>query len=302
MKRVKNVLLQMFLVTFIFAAFPSFANASDNNDEVFESDDMSTWSEAVSNASNNAIITIDGDDGMKIIGNNGSEQTIPRILPRLTSTGIAPFAIIGTDNREQVTNVSGFGAIVEIKSTFMDGSVSYGTGTFITNDIILTAGHMVYDEPHRWGMYFDIYPGGSNSGYASFFTTRYSVKAEWVNNKNYDYDYALIKLERGNTSAKGYMNVKVQPNSNLLSKSIIHYGFSGDKPKGTLWKSTGTISTLTTLSLVHDADTMVGNSGGPIIYANSIVGVHSAYDPVYRKNTGVRITSEIIEHINGYVE
>lgn len=70
-----------------------------------------------------------------------------------SNSQISPFTIFGDDDRTFISssNISKFPytAIGYLEVTLEDGSVRRGTGMLIGKNIVLTAGHMLYDGEHK---------------------------------------------------------------------------------------------------------------------------------------------------------
>lgn len=90
------------------------------------------------------------------------------------------------DQRAQITNVGAYPyvATVYLKYVYADGAVAYASGAFVGPNIILTAGHVVYDHIHGWMKSVMAKPGGLNSNVGAMLTASWSSVKGWMNDGN----------------------------------------------------------------------------------------------------------------------
>lgn len=81
------------------------------------------------------------------------------------------------------------------------------------------------------------------------------------------------------------------------------YGYPEDKsPLGTLWYSSGTLTSILARCFCHNADTEGGQSGSPLFDMSNfyyVIGVHYGRYPLNpAKNAATRVTSNMINFVN----
>lgn len=216
-------------------------------------------------------------------------------------------AVISPDNRRQITapslNSYPYCTMAYLEITYADGSRGTASGSFVGDTVILTGGHVVYSQTHGWATSVRVTPGGTLSNFSSTTTNTVGSVSGWVNNANWEYDYGVVSISR--SLGTGHLGMAAKTNSQLSSINMIgNYGYPGDKASGTLWYDSGAVGTVYSRRFLHNADTYNGNSGGPVVdmsdYLN-VIGVHSdAYNANY--NIATRVTSSMINYVNGWIE
>ena len=212
-------------------------------------------------------------------------------------------AIIGDDGRVQAPSVDvfPFSAVVQLKIEFQDGTTSAGTGAFVGDNLILTAGHIVYDPSIGWVTSVTAYPGGTSSSFGS--TTAVSVASfnGWVSDYEFYYEYGLIEV--ADCLQAGSFGLSDITDDSLRDSVLTHYGFPGDKDEGTLWHSAGVAVDYYPDWFEHDMDAAGGQSGGPIVQQTAptfITGVHLG-QLTNDSNFAARINKKVIAFITSYI-
>ncbi len=215
--------------------------------------------------------------------------------------------IIGEDNRIEVTNVDAFpnSAVVYLEIEYQDGTTVNGSGAFVGDTMILTAGHNVYEPEYGWAKSITAKPGGSASSFETASAVSVASTFGWVDesDKLTTYEYGLIEVDkRLNAGMFGLASLTDETLSNAV---LMHLGYSGDKPEGTLWSSHGVAGKMTAEWFKHTMDTTEGNSGGPIMQQTElsfIVGVH--YGNVVGDNDyniAARVNQRMIDFVTTYL-
>ena len=269
---------------------------------------------ALEGASPEALVSYNQETGLTTVTelkdktglDTQTEPYIPQGLEvAVPEPNISPFGVIGNDNRSQITNVNvyPYSTMVYLEINFGNGKIAPGTGTLVGNNLILTAGHCVYFEGLGWAQSIVVKPGGSLSSFSSVTTSDIHSVVGWVNNLDDDYDYGVIRVSSNIGQDTGYLGTRsYSSNSSLNGKDIYQYGYPLDKSAGTLWYDTGTISSVSARRFNHNADTVGGNSGGPVVLTSDwqyIVGIHTQQENS-NYNSATRIVTDIINYLNGF--
>ncbi len=213
-------------------------------------------------------------------------------------------SIIGFDSRVEVTNTTDFpfSTVTHIRSDFPGGFSAIGSGTMISDTLLVTAAHVVFDT--RFGGLADITatPGRSldfmpfgQSGAADIW-----VPDTFIATDTQQYDFAIIELEEPLGAQTGHMNFAGSDGVGLFGTDIQVTGFPADLNFGGPRMFTAVDEAAETVGNVlrHYADTTGGMSGGPIVRLDDegeplLTAIHTNGGGGFFPNSGVRITDEI---------
>lgn len=223
---------------------------------------------------------------------------------------ISPFAIIGEDNQKQISNTtdSPYRNVCQLTVHYSDGTVKYGSGTLVYFDVVLTAGHVVYDVEHEgWPSYIDVVPGrnGRERPLGTTYATKMTTSNSWINDANYDYDWAILDLADSFSTWQLY--ACYESPSVAVGKTINAIGYPGEKGIYYMYEHSNSITSATDLHLDSLYDTMKGQSGGAIIDTKTgyLVGIisHSILNANTREpicNRGTLITRDLFQRIKSH--
>lgn len=180
---------------------------------------------------------------------------------------------------------------------------STGTGFMVYTDIMLTAGHNLYDK--QYGRILEMRAFVKQNGEIlneTYYTIeRFSVMPELVRGEynTYDWCVAIFPVEIGRTI--GYFGYGTLTDSS--SKWVTVSGYPGaDKYTFSQYASIHTLRRYNSFYFQHRCDTLAGMSGAPAFDANGVVwGIHTGhciYDSTY--NAGMIITSELYKRIESF--
>lgn len=123
-----------------------------------------------------------------------------------------------------------------------------------------------------------------------------------VNKIHYDYGFIVLDYNLGDII--GQLKLKIISGEEWNGTNIVVIGRGGDKEKYSLWKSPGSIKRTDEYVLYYDADTVEGNSGGPVLEADNPKNIIAVDDWEYvpedvslSSNVGLLIRQEIIDAV-----
>lgn len=230
-----------------------------------------------------------------------------RKLPSIEEVELnPPQDVCPPDERVRILETKEFPwrTICRLEITRADGLVAVGTGWFIGNGTVITAGHCVFSkEMEKWHKSIIIIPGKDNETepFGRFESTNFWTVTGWKEHGSQEYDYGAIILENKIGEKLGYFGFRADPDSILQNKIIVNSGYPADKDDNlidTQWKMNGSIEQpLTERKIAYKIDTYGGNSGGPLWIddgLNQAVGIH-AYGGC--PNSGSRINKEVFANL-----
>lgn len=170
-----------------------------------------------------------------------------------------------------------------IEVRYPDNTGAEGSGVLVDFNTVLTAGHVAYSHDHGgWATYMRVVPGKNEErepfGYA--YGTSMTTATEYINKIDHAYDWAIVDLSRSfdTYQAYGYYS---NPSS-AVNTAINVYGYAdcitaSVNAYNVLYRGTGKIESSNYRNFFHRADTVAGESGGPIIESGGVlIGITSA--------------------------
>jgi glutamyl endopeptidase len=243
-------------------------------------------------------------------GSFGDDKT--RDLLRKKQQGPLLEMVIGTDDRQQVSNVNEYPwrCVASLRITASDGTGWIGTGWLVNRRVLLTAGHCVYMADHGgWVQQIEVIPGraGDTFTYGSSISTAFRSVNGWITNSDRNYDYGAILLPEDSPFGDqvGWFGYQVRNDDDLKTLTVNLSGYPGDKPMGTQWFLSGGIKEVGSTIFDYDIDTAGGQSGAPvwITLDDGIrygVGVHT--NGSLNGNSATRITQEVFDNVTAWIK
>lgn len=163
---------------------------------------------------------------------------------------------------------------VHIKFTGANGQTSIASGCLIAPNLVLTAGHVVYNPAYGGGYWASeaiITPGRQVNGTAPYGTAKSKLLicgGGWMSNYDYDDDWGVIVLDTNIGDRAGWFQLNSPPLS-YFGKKIEANGYDGQNP----YTAEGTVSASKSKTIEStNIYTQAGMSGGPC-YIKSDTGV-----------------------------
>lgn len=218
-----------------------------------------------------------------------------------------PETVCDTDDRVRISPATAipWRWCCELLITYPNGAGARGTGWFIGQRAVMTAGHVVYSAANGgWASSIEVIPGmdGNSRPYGSQIGISFRSVVGWVSNSDPEYDYGVIILPNGSLgSTVGWFGFAVLSDAELQNLLVNNAGYPGDKPFGTLWFNAGVITSVTSRRLFYMIDTFGGQSGSCIWRLSNgtrhAVGIHG-YGGC--PNKAVRITTPVFNNMSAW--
>lgn len=236
-------------------------------------------------------------------------------------TGFARFiqneTVVGEDDRVKLTTPSlwPFSPICRLILDYDIGTGS-GTGTLISQNLIITAGHNLYQQKYGgWAKSVRAIPA-CESASKPFGVTSASmlyVLEPWTTKEGHypgsPYDLGLIVLSEAIGKTAGYFGVRTfAADSLLVGKSIIVSGYPGDKENGQVhYGHRGSTTNISKDRFEYTTDTGRGQSGSPVYSLEAPVAANMRRMPLLfgvhttgfsQRNSAMRVTPEILSSLS----
>lgn len=217
--------------------------------------------------------------------------------------------IIGSDDRIRVNNTtdSPYRNVCFVEVTFPNGTKYRGSGTLVYFDVLLTAGHVIYSQENGgWATSVEVIPGMidyNNRPLGSTVATQITTNSEWINNRNYEWDWAILDLQSSFSTWQlfGYYS----DYHKQVGKSVTTIGYPGDKGTN-MYYSTDTVTEAGDRYMKVLCDIVQGDSGGAVINVENdrLVGIisysHKNFWGKYDYNGMVRINEDLFNRIKAH--
>jgi M6 family metalloprotease-like protein len=198
-----------------------------------------------------------------------------------------PYSVIGEDTRTAVIDTLEFPsrAVVQIVFKSKTGENHLCSGSLISEDTVLTAGHCIHSGSNQGELYSDyvVYPGRNkivkpfgSCGVVKAYTLQGWVAAEAVYDTR-NYDIGALKLDCKVGRSTGWFGLRAFEGAETGLSTTVH-GYAGDKlPPGVQWLSTDEVRAMHDLKGFYKNDTYGGTSGSPVYSGDEyiIFGVHT---------------------------
>lgn len=242
----------------------------------------------------------------------GASWSVQEMTEFATGSGVeqpsaGPMSPIGSDGRRAVpTPLSGLHkSIVQLRLIGSSGNVVPATGFLYGPDLVVTAGHAVYNRTERrWVNVPKAYVGrnGSSSEAVCNVIEKWAYKS-FINSGDSDFDIGMLKLDCNAGADTGWGNLYWTSDASELTVTAEVAGYPTDKGGTVQWYDHDKVTAAYTHRLRYLIDTEGGQSGAPIFShgaigdckSNCIIGIHTSGGSSY--NSGVRLTQGKVEGI-----
>lgn len=243
---------------------------------------------------------------------NASFGDFHPLFPELKGNKLG--AIIRSDDRKEVSagtmKLAPFSAICKVRATFpradAKGNIKIGTAWFVSPEILLTAGHVVYKHElggrakklEVWSPVLRKWQPAANFAWTNDWE-RYGENKSAM-------DYGAIKVHSASTD---YFTLEILDDVTLANSGLTVCGYPGDKqgdppapPK--MFGATSRGCTRRGDVIDYAVDTKPGESGAPVFTMDGGtaigVAIHN-YGEEGVKNTGTLITAAVRKHIESWI-
>lgn len=219
--------------------------------------------------------------------------------------------VVGTDERRQVTDASGYPERIVgwLVSQAQDDTYSTCSATLIGPYTVITAAHCVYLHGNNGWVKDVVFAPGltdpTNAPYGVFSWENINILQGYIDNydgTNYGsampWDLAVITLQEDAGNQVGWLGFRVD-DATQWDATII--GYPGDKPEGTMWRNTCDIAPnqFGDQIYIHTCDSFAGSSGSSMFEDADgdlyVRGINVAEDD--QVNYGVRLIDSYYQFI-----
>ncbi|MBW0256283.1 serine protease [Cellulomonas sp. PS-H5] len=216
-------------------------------------------------------------------------------------------AVIGTDDRTRITNVTA-SPYVQMPLFIFDrpgNGTSACTGWLYGNRTLATAAHCLTDGQGTWYTNFRVYFGlDGNTAYAQCGYNVLAAPTGWDGTTGSAYDWGVVVLNCNAGNVLGSMGYQALDSAPSGSWSVT--GYPADKsPANTMWTHAAPVAVQNSDKWKYEIDTYHGQSGAPIwrleagtACGNCAIGIHTTGGTT--SNSGVRITNAVGSTLHAY--
>ncbi|HVR37913.1 MAG TPA: trypsin-like peptidase domain-containing protein [Thermoanaerobaculia bacterium] len=215
-------------------------------------------------------------------------------------------SVIGGDDRVAIrdTRQLPWRFICALRMHMRDGSDFVGTGWFIGEKTVMTAGHCVFVHDHGgFPERIEVIPGLDRTfrPFGSAVGRRFRAPQGWIDNADTNVDYGAIQLDTPLGRRTGFFAFGALSDAQLRETDANISGYPGDRDQASRqYFHARTIQQTNPTRLFYDIDTFGGQSGSPIFLNVSgrrvAVGIHTTGGS--RSNSGTRITADVFNNMN----
>lgn len=260
---------------------------------------------------------ITGEETTKIFDDVDIEELVDEYKmmdqqPDYSREMITPYNIIGDNDLQLIEDTTDWPysavAFISIDWPGLKKSTR-GTAFIISPNVAVTAAHNLYDaDLNLWAKDVSAFPGMSDSSLIGDLFDSYKARVlgastDWIERGDDNYDWGVIVLdEEINISDIGlYFFVEIFPSNPPANMPITVLGYPNTGSLLTNLSqhmSNGVITNVFPNKFLHNADTLHGSSGSPILNEDlEVIGINIANSSPEFGNIGVKIDTNAYIHI-----
>ena len=228
--------------------------------------------------------------------------------------------IYNSDDRQPVSNTSvlPFSAIGLIDAQWgreANYTARTGTGVLISDRVVLSCAHVVFDSDIGWARTIQFTPGknGSSEPFGIISVEKAVIQEGWLTDQDDDDDLSLLLLKTSIGQQAGTMTVAVEPTSFFSNAQLNITGYPGDLQWDQMFSAAGETFGTDGNLIQHYVDGGPGQSGSPMWFQDGnghdvTVGVYTGDVDVLEGgrvvdtySIGVRINTEFCQWINDFL-
>ena len=335
MKKITSISLVLIFI-FLFA-FP--ITAVDNNESFLVSEyNFNTKKEntktlgQTKNALNDNLIT--ANESSDTINNFSSLSCTNRSDYAYVDCEIGDF-IVENDQRTVVNNttINPYSSIVFIRVCWEDGTKSRATGFLVSDDVVVTAAHVIYNPSKGgWPDWVKVYPGKKGDGlldnpYGHTRSWKGGVCSVWredcdklstatdlekiaIEARMRENDWGALKLILPLGKTAGKIQMKIPTDYELNQATVKISGYPSTINNTTVYQqyeTSGVVLNYNSNVILHDLDISKGQSGSPLLDANNFaIGVVTSANVntstnTYNYGSVVRFNDTILGYLNDVI-
>lgn len=229
-------------------------------------------------------------------------------LPTLDPNGIAPYSVIGSDDRYAVSDLSEtpYSYSVYLLMEY-NGSYYRGSGFVAGDGMIATCAHNIYrHDGSGWAdnVTVILQRDGSSQPYGATTDTRLRTNTGWTQSEKLESDWAIVETKIDLSRYAGSCGI-VSESTNITNDSVEIPGYpkvvQDETNSYELWTDMGDVLRQSSVGRVYyDADTSGGNSGsGVFLNGGPYAAAIHAYGST-SGNSGRRINGLLYDIIMEY--
>jgi V8-like Glu-specific endopeptidase len=253
-------------------------------------------------------LTTDAEEIYSVSRKPGYKSEITKKVVWATKECVLKRVNLGQERRTRINTTHDYPYSVHglIKAYFGEKNewISYGSGTLIGPNTVLTAAHVIYNFGGK-ANYVEFIPAinKNDTPYGIINAKKIFYPAEFVESEGANEDYGILILDQEIGEKTGFFGISVLKPEMLKKKKYYLYGYPEDLCPNydEMWGANFPIDKVEEDNIYYRVDTYGGQSGSAIYYEKDgnyfVVGVHTGGDDKGDYNVGILLTEKRIRCI-----